>query len=71
MYYVSKRWRGIDPGVTVWFFTPHGARRSGRVVLVEEHHVVVNTGGRHGTPAVVDEKNFSGHRRKGRKSKKQ
>lgn len=49
-------------GDTVTFRTAQGQLRKGRVVLIprsgEGEHVVVNCGGRHGTPKCVDANNF-------------
>jgi hypothetical protein len=55
-------WRGIAPGDSVTYVTPQGNTRSGKVVISTATHVVLNAGGKHGTPAVVDEHNYSSHR---------
>lgn len=54
------------PGDKVKFLIPNGIGRNGvewkektgRVVMVFPTHLVVNGGGRYGTPHVVDERNF-------------
>ena len=56
----------LRPGQRITFFIPNGIgrggvewkRKSGKIVLVFSTHVVVNGGGRFGTPYVVNEKNF-------------
>lgn len=55
-------WRGIAPGDLVTYVTPQGNTKSGKVVISATSHVVLNAGGRHGTPAVVDERNYVSHR---------
>lgn len=63
-----QTFNNLRPGKTVRFLIPNGFGRHGqeckekrgRVVMAFEHHVVVNGGGRHGTPFVVNEKNFVG-----------
>lgn len=55
-------WRGIAPGDTVHYSTPQGNPGKGRVVMSLPTHVVLNAGGRHGTPKVVDEGNFISHK---------
>lgn len=54
---------GIRPGDRVTFSTPQHERRTGRaqLLLVFESHVVVNLGGRYGTPQVVDSSNYISH----------
>lgn len=63
-------WRGIAPGDTVHYSTPHGNKGQGRVVMSLPTHVVLNIGGRHGTPKVVDESNFISHTAKKEPRKK-
>ena len=58
----TPQWRDIGPGSTVWFETPQGQERSGKVVMSFATHLVLNCGGRHGTPAVVNEKNYLKHK---------
>jgi len=53
---------GIGAGSTVWFLTPQKQERSGRVVMSFPTHLVLNCGGSHGTPAVVNNKNYLRHR---------
>lgn len=60
---------GIRPGEMVTYSTPQGQTRRGRAVLADSDHVVVNAGGRHGTPQVVNSKNYLGHTVTGTKSK--
>lgn len=55
-------WRGIAPGDTVHFSTQHGNPGKGRVVMSLPTHVVLNIGGRHGTPKLVDENNYMSHK---------
>lgn len=58
--------KNLKPGKRITFRIPNGFGRggqewkekSGRVVMAFPSHVVVNGGGRYGTPYVVDEKNF-------------
>lgn len=53
-------------GKSIVFLIPAGrsrhgqeyAEKSGRVTLAFDTHCVVNGGGRHGTPFVVDDNNF-------------
>jgi hypothetical protein len=60
---------GIRPGDRVTMLVPAGrgrdgqeyAQRSGRVVMVFPTHVVLNLGGRFGTPGVCDEHNYVKH----------
>lgn len=54
-------WRGIMPRDRVRFTTPHGNGKNGTVVISTPTHVVVNVGGRYGTPHVVNENNYQGH----------
>lgn len=46
------------PGDRVTIRTPHGSTRTGRVVMCFPHHLVLNGGGKHGTPLVADASNF-------------
>lgn len=57
----------LKPRDKVTFLIPNGTNRfgeitwkkkTGRVVMTFANHVVVNGGGRHGTPYVVDANNF-------------
>lgn len=56
----------IKPGSTVYFLTPNGIGRNGteskpakgKAVLCFSTHVVVNMGGRYGTPAVITAENI-------------
>lgn len=58
--------KGIQPNDTIEFLQPNGIGRNGpevkrargRAVLCFPSHVVLNIGGRHGTPAVVTDDNF-------------
>lgn len=63
-------WRGIAPGDLVTYSTPQGNVCRGKVVISTATHVVLNAGGRHGTPAVVDERNYVSHRKTANKSSK-
>ena len=51
----------LRPGTKVTFYLPAGHRsfalKRAKVVLAMGTHVVVNMGGRHGTPAVVTAQN--------------
>ena len=63
---IFKALRDKRPGDRITFLIPNGIgrngvewkKKSGRVVMTFPHHVVVNGGGRHGTPYVVSESNF-------------
>jgi len=70
-YAPRSYWKGITPGDTVKFATPQGGMRTGKVVMAFAHHVVLNTGGRYGTPAVVDDKNYMNHWKKAQRKQKQ
>ena len=56
----------LRPGQKVTFLIPNGCgrdgvewkRKSGKIVMAFPTHVVVNGGGRYGTPYVVNERNF-------------
>lgn len=60
--------QNLRPGKFVRFLIPNGIGRGGveykekrgKVVLAYASHVVVNAGGKYGTPQVVNEKNFVG-----------
>lgn len=54
-------WRNIAPGSTVHYSTPQGQRGKGRVVMSLPTHLVLNIGGQHGTPKVVDDSNYIRH----------
>lgn len=49
------------PRDRVRFTAPHGKAKNGTVVISLPTHVVVNCGGRHGTPQVVNENNYQSH----------
>ncbi len=55
--------KNIQPGDRVTFVTPQGQERHGVAVplLIFPDRVVVNTGGRHGSPAVVNERTYVRH----------
>ena len=57
--------RGINPGDFVEFTDAHGNVRTGRaqLLLCFHSHVVVNTGGPHGRPQVVNGSNYLTHSR--------
>lgn len=55
-------WRGIAPGDLVYYSTQHGNIDKGRVVMSRPTHVVLNIGGRYGTPKLVDENNYMSHK---------
>jgi len=58
--------KNIKPHTTVTFLIPNGfgrngqeyKQKTGKVVFAYPTHLVVNGGGRYGTPYVVDENNF-------------
>ncbi len=62
----GEPFEGIRPGDTVEYMAYAGRGRNGpeykkakgRCVMTFPDHVVLNVGGEHGTPAVVDETNF-------------
>lgn len=60
------RWNGIAPGDMVTYSTHHGNLMSGRAMLCLPTHVVLNTGGRHGRPQVVDGNNYHSHKKRSR-----
>jgi hypothetical protein len=68
---------GIRPGDRVALQVPNGIGRygqeyktvSGRAVMCFDTHVVVNLGGRYGTPGVVTEDNYVNHRKAGARKK--
>lgn len=45
------------PGKTAGIITPHGSVLCGRVVMKFATHAVLNLGGAHGTPGVMDASN--------------
>jgi hypothetical protein len=61
--------KGIQAGDRVTGSFPNGRGRNGieyknrvgRAALVFHTHVVLNMGGKHGTPAVVDSNNYVSH----------
>lgn len=48
----------LRPGQRARIQTPHGSIRTGRVVLVNADSVVLDCGGRYGTPAVATARNL-------------
>lgn len=48
----------IKVGDTVELRTPQGQLRRGRVVMLGPHGWVLNMGGKHGTPGIVNNANF-------------
>jgi hypothetical protein len=49
----------VEVGSRVTILTPHGQRRSGRAVMRSSAGGwVLNMGGKHGTPGLVDERNI-------------
>lgn len=64
---VTEGFKGLKHGDRVTFKTPQGQERTGTVngLLVSHSHAVVDCGGRHGTPAVVNDKNYVSHKSKG------
>jgi hypothetical protein len=66
----TRVFKGIQAGDRVTFLTPRGHKSEGRAraLLLFPTHVVVNCGGRHGTPAVVNERNYVCHTRRRRRS---
>jgi hypothetical protein len=52
--------KGIRSGDRVTYRTPQGQVKTGTAVglLLFPDHVVINVGGKHGTPQVVDASNF-------------
>lgn len=61
---VTEGFKGLKHGDRVTFKTPQGQERTGTVngLLVSHSHAVVDCGGRHGTPAVVNDKNYVSHK---------
>jgi hypothetical protein len=58
----KKTLQDARPGDWIRFQNPKETReRHGRVTMKFPTHVVLNCGGPHGTPAVVDERNFKGY----------
>jgi hypothetical protein len=49
--------RSASVGDTVTILTPHGQERRGRVVFKFATHLVLNGGGKHGTPLIADDRN--------------
>lgn len=66
----SKRdqYHSIRPGDTVTFSRHHGGTGKGRVVMHGPAGWVVNAGGAHGTPTIVDERNFISVKKGARKT---
>lgn len=58
-----KTFQGIRRGDRVTFTDRFGHYRTGRAqaLLLFPDHVVLNMGGRHGTPQVVDASNYVSH----------
>lgn len=50
-------YKSIRPGDTVTIVTRNGVQRKGRAVMVCATHVVLNSGGPHGTPLIADDSN--------------
>jgi hypothetical protein len=59
---VRKQWHLIRPGDRVTMRTPHGQEVTGRVTMKFDTHCVLNLGGKHGTPGVVNPLNFVKHK---------
>jgi hypothetical protein len=59
-----KPWfRGIEPGDIVTYARSHNCgNNTGKATICAATHVVINIGGPHGTPVVVDEGNYVKHR---------
>jgi len=65
-YTIKPTFNNLRPGQHIAFLIPGGigrngrewSRKTGRVVMAFSTHVVVNAGGRHGTPRVVSGENF-------------
>lgn len=55
---MSDLFDNIKPGHTVHYLTPQGQTRKGRVVMNKGTHLVLNAGGKYGTPQVVTPRNF-------------
>ena len=55
--------KGIRGGDKVTYRTPQGQERTGSAnpLLCFPSHIVINTGGRYGTPQVVNEANYIKH----------
>lgn len=61
-----KTFNDLKPRQTITFLIPNGIGRNGaefkektgKIVMAFDTHVVVDGGGGHGTPHVVNEKNF-------------
>lgn len=65
-----KSYRDLRPGMFVNYIIPNGLsirdgktvqdwkKKRSKIVMVFENHVVVNGGGRYGTPHVVDDNNI-------------
>ena len=51
----------VKPGARVHYLDRHGNTASGTVVINKGTHLVLNTGGRHGTPKVVTPDNYVKH----------
>lgn len=51
----------VKPGARVHYLDRHGKTASGTVVINKGTHLVLNTGGRHGTPKVVTPDNYVKH----------
>lgn len=60
---MSGTFQGIRAGDRVTFVTAHGQTLTGRaqLLLCFPTHVVVNCGGAHGRPAVVNASNYVSH----------
>lgn len=53
---------GIRPGDRVTYSDSHGKLHHGKARICQAGHVVLNIGGRFGTPQVVNESNYACHR---------
>ena len=53
-------WKYIRPGDTVTVVDPRGIQRKGKARIVTATHVVLDGGGRYGTPLIADESNVCG-----------
>ncbi len=57
----SNWWNGVPPGAMVHYTNRQGQKRKGRVVMSLPTHLVLNGGGPHGTPVLVDGSNYNSH----------
>lgn len=54
---MKKTFNQIRVGDRVTIATPHGNKRTGRVVMLGTHGWVLNLGGKYGTPGIATAKN--------------